>query len=324
MRHIPLPAIAFVLAVAPATAAPAERLPDGATIAGVPVGGLGPYGARVELQNQLRPKFEAPVAVVVKGREQAVATAGLGQRVEYLRMVKAAFAQLERGEAVHVRLIRTIDGDTLTARTAAIAKPYLRSPRNARVRFGIRHVARIPGRSGRGVDTTRLRRDLLAELRLPTPGRRVTGHMHALRPSVTVRGLRSRYRTYISVDRGARIVRLFKRLRPVRGYRVAVGAAGYDTPAGLHHVLYKERNPAWHVPNRAWAGSLAGLTIPPGDPRNPLKARFIALGGGVGFHGTADLWSLGQAASHGCIRMSVPDVIALYNRTPVGTPVLIR
>src|SRR3954449_416392 len=226
MRHIPLPAIAFVLAVAPATAAPAERLPDGATIAGVPVAGLGPYGARVELQNQLRPKFEAPITVVVKGREQAVATAGLGQRVEYLRMVKAAFAQLDRGEPVHVRLIRTIDGDTLTARTAAIAKPYLRAPRNARVRFGIRHVARIPGRSGRGVDTARLRRELLAELRLPTPERRVTGHMHTLGPAGPARSLRSRYRTYVSVDRGARIVRLFKRLRRVRSYPRGSGRSG--------------------------------------------------------------------------------------------------
>jgi lipoprotein-anchoring transpeptidase ErfK/SrfK len=141
---------------------------------------------------------------------------------------------------------------------------------------------------------------------------------------VTGRDLRRRYGTYISVDRGSRLVRLFKHLRRVRTYRVAVGAAGYDTPAGMHHVLYKERDPTWHVPNRAWAGSLAGMTIPPGDARNPLKARFIALGGGVGFHGTADLASIGQAASHGCIRMTVPDVISLYNRTPVGTPVLIR
>jgi lipoprotein-anchoring transpeptidase ErfK/SrfK len=322
MRHAI--ALGFVLAATAAPAQAADHLPDGATIAGVPVGGLGPYGARVALQDALRPTFETPIAVAVKGRSVSVPTASLGQRVEYLKMVDAAFAQLSRGDLVHVRLIRTIDGDALTARTAAIARPYLRRARNARVRFGIRRVARIPGRSGRGVDTARLRKELLAELRRPTTARRVRAHMRTFRPAVTVRSLRSRYRTYISVDRGARIVRLFKRLRRVRSYRVAVGAAGYDTPRGLHHVLYKERNPTWHVPNRPWAGSLAGMTIPPGDWRNPLKARFIALGGGVGFHGTADLASIGQAASHGCIRMRVPDVISLYNRTPVGTPVLIR
>jgi lipoprotein-anchoring transpeptidase ErfK/SrfK len=78
------------------------------------------------------------------------------------------------------------------------------------------------------------------------------------------------------------------------------------------------------VPNRPWAGNLAGQTIPPGDPRNPLKAAFIALGGGVGFHGTANLASIGTAASHGCIRMTVPDVLSLYRNVPVGTPVLVR
>src|SRR3954447_10906001 len=177
-----------------ATAAPAQatdHLPEGATIAGVPVGGLGPYGARVELQNQLRPKFESPIAVAVKGRALSVPTAGLGQSVAYQRMVDTAFAQLRRGDRVLVRLIRTIDGGALTARTAAIARPYLRPARNARVRFGIRRVARIHGRSGRGVDTGRLRKDLLAELRRPTTARRIRGHMHTVRPAITIRSLRS-------------------------------------------------------------------------------------------------------------------------------------
>jgi lipoprotein-anchoring transpeptidase ErfK/SrfK len=49
----------------------------------------------------------------------------------------------------------------------------------------------------------------------------------------------------------------------------------------------------------------------------------MGLGGGVGIHGTGEDWSIGTRASHGCIRMHVPDVIALYNRTPLGTPVLI-
>jgi lipoprotein-anchoring transpeptidase ErfK/SrfK len=162
------------------------------------------------------------------------------------------------------------------------------------------------------------------ELWRPTQARTVRAHLLHPRPAVRTKTLRRIHRTYISVDRGSRTVRLFKRLRRVRTFRVAVGAAGYDTPAGLHHVLSKQRDPTWYVPNRAWAGSLAGQVIPPSDPRNPLEARFISLGGGVGFHGTADLASIGQAASHGCIRMTVPDVIALYNRTPVGTPVLIR
>jgi lipoprotein-anchoring transpeptidase ErfK/SrfK len=41
---------------------------------------------------------------------------------------------------------------------------------------------------------------------------------------------------------------------------------------------------------------------------------------GDGIHGTDEPGSIGSAASHGCIRMLVPDVIQLYGMTPVGTP----
>ena len=71
-------------------------------------------------------------------------------------------------------------------------------------------------------------------------------------------------------------------------------------------------------------GQYAGRTIPSGDPRNPLKAAFISLGDGYGIHGTAEEWSIGTKASHGCIRMRVRDVKRLYPRVPVGTRVLIR
>ena len=78
------------------------------------------------------------------------------------------------------------------------------------------------------------------------------------------------------------------------------------------------------MPNSAWAGSLAGQVIPGGAPNNPLKARWLGIANGVGIHGTAEDWSIGTRASHGCIRMHVSDVIDLYPRVPVGTPVLIR
>jgi lipoprotein-anchoring transpeptidase ErfK/SrfK len=291
----------------------------------VAVGGLGPNEARAELRRQLAPVFESPVNVRFHGhRHIEVPTARLGQVMRYRDMVAAAYDQLARGAHVHVRLMRTIDGDRLSAATLAIARPFYRPVRNASVRLGIRHVRLRRAHTGRAVDVRELRRHLLAQLRKPTGSRRAWGHVRWTKPSVRRSDLRRRIPTYVSVSRAGRVVRLFKRLRVVRRYRVAVGAAGYDTPAGLHHVLSKQVNPTWYVPNRPWAGSLAGQTIGPGDPRNPLKARFISLGGGVGFHGTADLASIGQAASHGCIRMTVPDVVSLYNRVSVGTPVLIR
>ena len=84
----------------------------------------------------------------------------------------------------------------------------------------------------------------------------------------------------------------------------------------------KQVNPAWHVPNSDWAGKLAGRVIPPG-PEDPLKARWIGFNGGAGIHGTDDDGSIGSAASHGCVRMHVPDVIDLYKQVDVGNPVYI-
>ena len=49
----------------------------------------------------------------------------------------------------------------------------------------------------------------------------------------------------------------------------------------------------------------------------------MGVSGSVGIHGTGQDYSIGSRASHGCIRMHVGDVVALFKRVPLGTPVLI-
>ena len=115
---------------------------------------------------------------------------------------------------------------------------------------------------------------------------------------------------------------------PIAVFPVAIGAQGYETPLGPHYVTGKARNPDWRMPNSDWVPvEKRGKVIPGGHPDNPLKAAFISLGGniedGVGFHGTANLESIGTMASHGCIRMRPEDVTFLYSRVPVGTLVWI-
>ena len=77
------------------------------------------------------------------------------------------------------------------------------------------------------------------------------------------------------------------------------------------------------MPNSAWAGKLAGTTIPAGDPGNPIKARWLGIFDGAGIHGTDNEASIGTAASHGCVRMRIPEVIELYDQVPVGAPIYI-
>jgi lipoprotein-anchoring transpeptidase ErfK/SrfK len=143
-----------------------------------------------------------------------------------------------------------------------------------------------------------------------------------LQPKVTVETLRKQNPSYITIDRGAFTLRVYKNLKFVKSYGIAVGQAGLETPAGIYHILDKQVDPWWHVPNSAWAGSLAGQWIPPG-PSDPLKARWMGIFNGAGIHGTEETWSIGHAVSHGCVRMLISDVIDLYDRVSVGTPVYI-
>jgi lipoprotein-anchoring transpeptidase ErfK/SrfK len=143
------------------------------------------------------------------------------------------------------------------------------------------------------------------------------------RPAVTKSQLQAQYPYYITINRSTFELKLFKNLGFTRDYRIAVGMIGLETPAGLYHIQSKSMDPAWYVPNEPWAGPQAGKVIPPNAPDNPIKARWMGIADGAGIHGTDDLGSLGSAASHGCIRMQIGDVIDLFNQVPVQTPVFI-
>ena len=82
-------------------------------------------------------------------------------------------------------------------------------------------------------------------------------------------------------------------------------------------------NPWWHVPNSAWAGALAGQHHPARPGQSAAGALARASTTGPASTGPNDLGSLGTAASHGCVRMAIPDVIDLYDRVDVGTPIYI-
>ena len=146
--------------------------------------------------------------------------------------------------------------------------------------------------------------------------------MQKVKPQVTTDQLAQKYPTYLTIDRGNFQLRLWKNLKLVHTYTIAVGQQGLETPAGTYTIDDKQVNPSWHVPDSAWAGSLAGQVIPPG-PADPIKARWMGFFNGAGIHRTDEVSSLGTAASHGCVRMSIPDVIALYPQVPLGTPIYI-
>jgi L,D-transpeptidase catalytic domain len=318
-------AVLAVIASPAASAATPATLPADATIASIGVGGLARADATKAVQDSLAPLYETrPIAVRVAHHDNLVMPADAGLVVYYDWMVKRAFALAGAHKPVAVPLHLGVKNAMRDAAIASVAKHYYRAPRNASVRFGITSIRRIRARLGHGLDVAAVTKGLEQELRHPTTGRVVSGRIVHLRPAITTASLRKRYPAYISVDRTTHTLRLFRALRLVRTYPVAVGAQGFETPPGLRHVLYKDKNPSWTAPDRPWASPYQGQTFPPGDPRNPLRAWFIALGDGIGIHGTSEEWTVGTSASHGCIRMHAADVEQVARLTPVGTPVLIH
>jgi lipoprotein-anchoring transpeptidase ErfK/SrfK len=124
------------------------------------------------------------------------------------------------------------------------------------------------------------------------------------------------------VSLSQRKVRLIRNGRVAVTYPIAIGQPAYPTPTGEYEINDKQVDPVWTPPDSPWAAELS--SIPPG-PGNPLGTRWIGTTApAIGLHGTYADWSVGQAASHGCMRMHIKDVEALYDQVVIGMKISIR
>ena len=331
--RISLLVVLSALGAAPAASAqempppPAEEkvIAPGVTAGGVDVGGQTIESAAAHLDLALRPAVDAPVKVRSADRTFRLTATQAKVRFDALRTAKRAYyAGRDEGPGVAVPLALTHSRKAVRAFTETIDEKVARRPRNARVRITLTRLFLRKGSRGRTINEHELARRIDRAFRDLTRRRTFRARTRPDLPDVTTAEARRDHRTVVTVDRNRYKLRLFKRLRHKKTYDIAVGMAGYGTPGGRFRVQSRQVNPVWNVPNSAWAGSLAGQTIPGGAPNNPLKARWLGVSGSVGIHGTAEEWSIGTRASHGCIRMRVADVIDLYPRVPLGAPVLIR
>ncbi|MGD9696670.1 MAG: L,D-transpeptidase family protein [Thermoleophilia bacterium] len=126
----------------------------------------------------------------------------------------------------------------------------------------------------------------------------------------------------IVVNLGQRKLRLIRNGKVWKTYGIAVGQPAYPTPTGTYEVNDKQVDPSWYPPDSPWAAELS--TIPPG-PGNPLGTRWIGTTApAIGIHGTYADSSIGTAASHGCMRMHIPDVEELFEQVSLGMKVIIK
>jgi lipoprotein-anchoring transpeptidase ErfK/SrfK len=305
---------------------PGERIAGGVTAAGLDVSGLTPDEAAAKLQGAYGERFTSGV-VTVRAADITwkLTAADAGVALDALTSAKRALyaGRSAAGQPVDVPLEVTYTKAAVERFTARIAKRLRRDARDSRLKISLRRVRVTHSRRGRKIDRAALTQQIEAALVDPRVALVFAPKLISVKPKVTAGKLRKSATTVITIQQSTFTLRLFKRLKVVKTYKVAVGQPGYPTPRGLFAIQSKQVNPVWSVPNSPWAGELAGTTVTGGSAQNPLKARWMGVTTGVGIHGTGEDASIGTRASHGCIRMHVGDVIRLYERVPLGTPVLI-
>jgi lipoprotein-anchoring transpeptidase ErfK/SrfK len=315
-----------------------DEIAHGVSIGGVPVGGLSETAATAKLERELATRANAPVTVHYGTRTWHITGRDAGLTIDAASLAEQAAAASREG-SIFARTARSLFGGTVN-RDIPLHAHYshvavrefahrvsgdLDHPAvNASVSPSATGLTEVRGHSGVEVDSRLLRSRVARALTGALAASSVRVPEHIVHPAVSTAQLAAKYPAYIVVDRGAFTLRFYEHLKLALTYPIAVGMQGLETPAGLYAIQWKQVDPPWFVPNSAWAGALAGKTIPPG-PADPLKARFMAFNGGAGIHGIdpSEYSSIGHDASHGCVRMRIPDVIALYSRTPVGTPVYV-
>ncbi|MEA2357636.1 MAG: hypothetical protein QOI62_896 [Solirubrobacteraceae bacterium] len=315
-----------------------DRLAPGMTIGGVDVGGLTTGAARTRLEQRAVAPRRRTLRVHAGGRTFALAPAQARPTADVDAALRQGIAASRRGW-IAVRVLHDLTGHRvakdvrlkmhyapgvvprLVAEVAAVVR---RPAVNASVHPSAAGLSQTRSRPGRSLDAGDLQRRVASALVFPSHAADIAARTESLAPKVSTAKLAAKYPAYIVIDRKDHVLRFFERLQPARTYPIAVGMQGLETPVGLYDVQWKQTNPSWYVPNSAWAGKLAGKVIPPG-PDDPIKARWMAFNGGAGIHGIdpSEYGTIGHDASHGCVRMRIPDVISLYARTPVGTPVYV-
>jgi lipoprotein-anchoring transpeptidase ErfK/SrfK len=327
-RALLITAIALFATAPAARAADTRMIPAGVTVRGLDVSGRTVDDAANYLNGYLTGFLSRDVVVQIGHGSYRLDAAHAKLRFDWLLTAKRAYragtTRPDPSVPVDVAPAVLFSTKAVRAWAADVQRRVRRPARNAAVRITLRHIFRTHSRPGLTVDAKALAIAVGSTLNDSRAPRHLRQPTKPVAPKVTAASVARVYGTIITIDRGHFTLRLFKHLKISKRYPIAVGMAGLETPPGLYAIHDKQVNPAWHVPNAAWAGSLAGQTIPGGAPNNPLKARWLGIANGVGIHGTAEDWSIGSRASHGCIRMHISDVLDLFRRVPIGAPVLIK
>jgi lipoprotein-anchoring transpeptidase ErfK/SrfK len=304
--------VGALVAAAPAFAqTPPATIQPGVTIQGLDVGGMTADEAKAAVVAVVKTPFE----LGFRTRTLEATPWQLGVRTHVALAVTNALAAVPPAD---VPLTVSIDFPQLHHYVAKLDRLLSREPRDARVRLSHLRPRLTKSRKGLNVLQRPTRILLKDAIRANSRGP-VAVQYRTPKPEVT----RWNFKPVVVIRRGSHRLYLYKgaHMRFRASFGVAVGQPIYPTPTGKFTIVTKQRNPWWYPPNTAWAAGAS--PIPPG-PGNPLGTRWMGLSAsGVGIHGTPDAASIGYSASHGCIRMRIPDAEWLFERVEVGSTVFI-
>lgn len=313
-----------------------DEIAEGVRIGGVDVGGLTEPEAEKLVAGRIVEPLDENLVVNLEGVRYELSAKRLAVHADVDGMVDQALTASREGglpgrlwryatggeveESIKPRVV--YEKGAVSEFVDKVAAEVNRDPVDATIRPSGGSIEPVPAQDGRALKKDELLSQLTAAAQSPKH-RRVKATVDEVAPSVTTTTLAEQYPVYITVDRSNFQLKLWDNLKLAKTYTVAIGAVGFDTPAGEYSIQNKAVDPAWSVPEKDWAGDLAGTVVPGGAPDNPLKERWLGIYDGAGIHGTDQTSSLGSAASHGCVRMAIPDVVELYEDVPVGTPIYI-
>jgi len=304
--------------------------PAAVSIVGVDVSGLTRTEAVARLERDLKGVADKPLAIKVDQETYQITPREIGVTLEYDKMVDEAYERAwsvpiyERAARRFMNKPKTIKVDLLASQDDTLVRDFVsrainqvnRHPKDAYVDVTSGAPVIVKAQDGRQADFD----ELLAATKqaLGTTKRTVNARVDRVPPVI----VDSMFGKFIIINLAAFSLTLYNREQPLAQFPVACGSPSYPSPAGMWKVVEKQRNPSWKNPGSAWAKSMPAY-IPPG-PGNPLGTRALALNAsGVLIHGTSNSGSIGSPASHGCIRMRMPDVEALFEMVEANIPVYI-
>ncbi|HEU4701485.1 MAG TPA: L,D-transpeptidase family protein, partial [Conexibacter sp.] len=265
-----------------------DTIAEGVRVGGVDVGGMDAGEARAALRARLLTRLQRPIVATYEGRRVVLSARRAGVAVNVERAVDDAIARSRDGFFI-ARVAREVTGGSVSADVqprvvysrlavahfvAQVGDGFDRPAREASIDFSPTSLEPVTSQTGVTVKRRLLRREIVRALTDVSAPSTVVVRARTVRPNVTTAQLAKKYPVVITVDRANFRLRLWKDLRLVKTYKIAVGQVGLETPAGLYAIQNKAVNAAWTVPNSAWAGDMAGQVVPGGTPENPLKARW--------------------------------------------------